>query len=276
MQYSSDYKRADPNVPSYARINYVGNNAKSMHISVHDSLRKLRTTYIDILYVHWWGYDTSIPEVMGRLHDLVAAGKVLYLGVSDAPAWVVAQANQWAADHGKTPFCVYQGRWNVMDRAFERDILPMARQWGMALAPWNVLAAGRIRTDAEEERRKKSGEGGRDTVGAGWERSPEERRVCQALEKIANDVGGYSITAGKSSLVLDPLGSLSLRSRHRIPLAQDALRLPHCRRSQGRAPDGQHQCSENFPLAGTDEDHRGPRSVRSGLPAQYPRTSQPD
>ncbi|KZV97479.1 arylalcohol dehydrogenase [Exidia glandulosa HHB12029] len=194
-KYSTDYKRADSNVPPYARINYAGNNAKAMHISVHDSLRKLRTDYIDILYVHWWGYDTSIPEVMGRLHDLVASGKVLYLGVSDAPAWIVSQANQWASDHGKTPFSVYQGAWNVMDRAFERDIIPMARQWGMALAPWNVLAAGKLRTDAEEERRRTSGEGGRDTYGAGWERTPEQRKVCQALEQVAKEVGGYSITA---------------------------------------------------------------------------------
>jgi len=57
----------------------VGNSAKSLHVSVNDSLKKLRTSYIDILYVHWWDYETSIPEIMGHLHNLVVSGKVLYL-----------------------------------------------------------------------------------------------------------------------------------------------------------------------------------------------------
>jgi hypothetical protein len=74
---------------------------------------------------------------------------------------VVSKANQYAKDHGKTPFCVYQGNWSVLDRSFERDIIPMARSEGLALAPWGVLAAGKIRTNAEEARRKESGEKGR-------------------------------------------------------------------------------------------------------------------
>ena len=88
---------------------------------------------------------------MNSLHHLVASGKVLYLGVSDTPAWIVSMANQYAHDHGKTPFSIYQGKWNVLHRDFEREILPMARQWGMALAPWDVLVSGKIRTDEEEE-----------------------------------------------------------------------------------------------------------------------------
>ena len=72
---------------------------------------------------------------MDALHVLVEQGKVLYLGASDTPAWVVAAANTYAIDHGKTPFSIYQGRWNLLIRDFERDIIPMARQFGMALAP---------------------------------------------------------------------------------------------------------------------------------------------
>ncbi|KAE9383091.1 Aldo/keto reductase [Gymnopus androsaceus JB14] len=105
-------------------------NAKSLHLSVEASLKKLRTDYIDILYLHWWDYDTSVEEVMDSLHHLVASGKVVYLGISDTPAWIVAQANQYARDHGKTPFVIYQGKWNIMDRSFERDIIPMARSLG--------------------------------------------------------------------------------------------------------------------------------------------------
>ena len=83
-------------------MHYTGNNVKSMHISVEDSLKKLRTDYIDILYLHWWDYATSIEEVMNSLHTLVVQGKVLYLGVSDTPAWVVAKANTYARMSGRT------------------------------------------------------------------------------------------------------------------------------------------------------------------------------
>lgn len=164
-------------------------------VSVETSLKKLRTSYIDILYVHWWDWNTSIEEVMDNLHYLVQARKVLYLGVSDTPAWVVSYANQYAKAHGKTPFVIYQGAWNVMERSFERDIIPMARSCGLALAPWNVLAAGKLRTDAEEERRLKSGEGGRTVFSDDWKRDENEKKMSAALEKVAKEVGTEHITA---------------------------------------------------------------------------------
>ena len=88
------------------RVNFSGNSRKTLNMTVERSLKKLRTTYIDLLYVHWWDYTTSIPEVMNALNDLVKAGKVLYLGVSDTPAWIVAHANDYARQHGLTPFSV--------------------------------------------------------------------------------------------------------------------------------------------------------------------------
>jgi len=166
-----------------------------MHMSVEASLAKLRTSYIDILYVHWWDHTTRVEEVMNGLHNLVTQGKVLYLGISDSPAWVVSKANQYARDHGKTPFVIYQGLWNVMERSFERDIIPMARAEGLALAPWSVLAGGKIRTDAEEERRKESGEKGRVVLDPNWERTDAEKKVCKALEEVAAQVGAKNITS---------------------------------------------------------------------------------
>ncbi|KAA1475409.1 aryl-alcohol dehydrogenase [NADP+] [Dentipellis sp. KUC8613] len=177
------------------RVNFAGNNTKNMNLSLKASLKKLRTDYIDILYVHWWDWDTGVEEIMNSLHNLVASGKVLYLGISDTPAWIVSKANQYARDHGKTPFCIYQGQWNVLSRSFEREIIPMARAEGLALAPWDVLASGKIRTDAEEEERRKTGEQGRKAMGANWERSPDERKMCQALEKVAGEIGAKSIQA---------------------------------------------------------------------------------
>ncbi|KAH9477950.1 Aryl-alcohol dehydrogenase [NADP(+)] [Psilocybe cubensis] len=192
-KYTTNFKARNPSVEQ--QILYVGNNAKSMHISVEASLKKLRTTYIDLLYVHWWDWDTSVEEVMRSLHTLVLQGKVLYLGVSDTPAWIVAKANQYAKDHALTPFIIYQGAWNIMQRSFEREIIPMARSEGLALAPWNVLAAGKIRTDEEEEKRRQTGEKGRTVMSDQWERTEQEKAVCKALEKVASEVGAKHITA---------------------------------------------------------------------------------
>jgi aryl-alcohol dehydrogenase-like predicted oxidoreductase len=74
--------------------NHAGNSTKSLRVSLEASLKKLGTDYIDLLYVHWWDFTTSIPELMQSLNQVVASGKVLYLGVSDTPAWVVSKANE--------------------------------------------------------------------------------------------------------------------------------------------------------------------------------------
>jgi len=192
-KYSTCFKRGNDDIEQ--KVVYTGNHVKSMLLSVEASLKKLRTHYIDILYVHWWDFETSVEEVMNGLHVLINQGKVLYLGVSDTPAWIVSKANQYARDHGKTPFAVYQGEWNVMARSFERDIIPMARHEGMALCPWNVVARGKFRTDEEEDRRRKSGEKGRSLMFADWERTEDEKRMCHALEKVAKEVGMKHITA---------------------------------------------------------------------------------
>ncbi|KAF5339247.1 hypothetical protein D9758_013289 [Tetrapyrgos nigripes] len=199
-KYTTCFKLMDPEIKQTS--NYVGNNTKSMHVSLKHSMKKLKTDYIDILYVHWWDFDTSIEEIMDSLHNLVVSGKVLYLGVSDTPAWVVSQANQYARAYGKTPFVIYQGKWGITDRSFERDIIPMARANGLALAPWNVIGGGRLRTDEEEEHREKSGENGRAVLGADWKRTPEEVKISRALEKVAKEVGAKSITSVAIAYVL--------------------------------------------------------------------------
>ena len=211
FQYTTNYKRGE-DIPQ--KTQYTGNNLKSLRNSVEASLKKLKTDYIDILYVHWWDYTCGVEEVMNGLHNLVAQGKVLYLGVSDTPAWIVTKANTYARMSGKSPFVIYQGAWSILQRDLEREILPMALSEGkpcsaetpllalinilvgLALAPWNVLAGGKIRTDAEEERRYQTGENGR-TLHGPWKRSETERGVCLALEQVAKEIGARSITAGE-------------------------------------------------------------------------------
>lgn len=125
---------------------------------------------------------------MDSLHILVEQGKVLYLGISDTPAWVVAAANTYAKAHAKTPFSVYQGRWNIMDRDFEREIIPMARHFGMALCPWMVLGGGELQSKKQLEARKGTNESSRFS-----EQSEDAAKVSEALEKVVAEHGNDSI-----------------------------------------------------------------------------------
>ncbi|KAL4820984.1 NADP-dependent oxidoreductase domain-containing protein [Aspergillus spinulosporus] len=157
--------------------NFVGNSVKSLQTSVKHSLRNLRTDYIDLLYVHWWDFTSGVEEVMHGLNVLVTAGKVLYLGVSDTPAWVVVKANDYARANGLRPFSVYQGLWNPLRRDMESEIIPMCRDQGMGIAPWGVLAQGKLKT-AEARGLKGGGRSDEDMT-------ENEIRVSNALDEIA-------------------------------------------------------------------------------------------
>lgn len=188
-KFTSQYRKWElgPGKP----VNYCGNHKKSLHLSVRDSLQKLQTDYIDLLYVHWWDWTTSIEELMDSLHILVEQGKVLYLGISDTPAWIVSAANTYARAHGKTPFSVYQGRWNVLIRDLEREILPLTRHFGMALCPWDAIGGGKLQTKKQLEAKKQAGEALRSTWGS--EQTEDERKISEVLEKIADEHGTESI-----------------------------------------------------------------------------------
>ena len=194
-KYTNDYRGWQ--IGEGKAPNHAGNHRRSLHMSVRDSLKKLQTDYIDILYVHWWDFSTSPKEVIDSLQMLVEQSKIMYLGISDTPAWWVAAANTYAIDHGKTPFSIYQGRWNLMVRDFERDIIPMARHFGMALAPWDVLGGGKFQSKKALEERKAQGEGLRNLARPGEQagQSEEETRISEALAKVASEHGIESVTA---------------------------------------------------------------------------------
>ncbi len=123
-------------------VNAAGNSRKNMMDSVHASLKRLNTDYIDLYWVHARDYITPIEEVMRGLDDLVRQGKVLYVGVSDTPAWVVSQANTLAELRGWTRFIGLQIRYSLIDRTAERELLPMARALDLAVTPWGVVGSG--------------------------------------------------------------------------------------------------------------------------------------
>ncbi|KAJ6021727.1 Aldo/keto reductase [Penicillium herquei] len=187
-KFSMDYRsHAIGTGPQAA--NFSGNSRRSIHVAVRDSLKKLRTDYIDIYYLHYWDYTTSIKEIMDSLHILVEQGKVLYLGVSDTPAWIVAAANTYATENGKTPFSIYQGRWSLLNREFEREIIPMARHFGMALAPWGVLGGGKFHTQAKYESRHGPPSSRRITSRSSSIQNEDEIKISEALDKVASEHG---------------------------------------------------------------------------------------
>jgi aryl-alcohol dehydrogenase-like predicted oxidoreductase len=122
--------------------NASGNHRKSLVQSVDASLKRLNTHYIDLLWIHIWDPMTPIEEVMRALDDMVRSGKILYIGISDAPAWVVSYANAIAKLHGWTPFVGIQIMYNLIERSAERDLLPMARALDIGVTAWSPLAGG--------------------------------------------------------------------------------------------------------------------------------------
>ncbi|GAA0443170.1 aldo/keto reductase [Streptomyces olivaceiscleroticus] len=125
-------------------VNAGGSHRKNLVQSVEASLERLRTDRLDILWVHARDNFTPVEEVMRALDDIVRAGKVLYVGVSDWPAWEIAQANTLAELRGWTAFAGSQLRYNLLERAPERELLPQARAFDLAVLAWAPLAAGKL------------------------------------------------------------------------------------------------------------------------------------
>lgn len=122
--------------------NAGGNHRKNIVQTVETSLRRMKTEYLDLLWIHAWDGITPIEELMRTLDDLVRQGKVLYVGISNTPAWVISQANTIASLRGWTPFVGIQVEYNLAERTPEREMLPMAKALGLGVTAWSPLAAG--------------------------------------------------------------------------------------------------------------------------------------
>jgi aryl-alcohol dehydrogenase-like predicted oxidoreductase len=119
-----------------------GSNRKSVIAACEQSLRRLRTDYIDLYWLHNWDRDTPIEETMAALHDLVRSGKVRYIGVSDTPAWKVTQAQSIAHFRGWAPFIALQIEYSLLERTVEGELVPMAQELGLGVTPWSPLKSG--------------------------------------------------------------------------------------------------------------------------------------
>jgi aryl-alcohol dehydrogenase-like predicted oxidoreductase len=165
--------------------NGSGNHRKSMVQALEGSLKRLGTDYVDLYWIHAWDFMTPVDEVMRGLDDLVRAGKVLYVGISDTPAWIVAQANTLAALRGWSPFVGLQIEYSLVQRTPERDLLPMARAFNLAVLAWAPLGSGVLTGKylADEEE-------GAARLKAGSRRlSPRNLEIARTVVAVAEEVG---------------------------------------------------------------------------------------
>lgn len=192
-------------------LNAAGNHRKSLTLSLEDSLRRLRTDYLDLYWVHLWDRHTPVEETMRALDDAVRAGKILYVGISDAPAWVVAQANTLSELRGWTPFAGVQVPYSLLNRDIERELLPMAESFGLTVATWSALGHGVL--------------SGRSTDSL----PPREQAVAKTVREVADELGATSaqvaiawtrthsravhplLGASRAEQVADNLGALDLQ-----------------------------------------------------------------
>ena len=133
-KYSLSTNPKDPNAS--------GNHRKNLIQSVNASLERLKTNYIDLLWIHAWDFVTPISEIMRALDDLIQKNKILYIGISDSPAWMITAANMLAESKGWSKFISVQILYNLIDRTAERDLIPMANFSNMSITSWSPLASG--------------------------------------------------------------------------------------------------------------------------------------
>lgn len=133
-KYTNSWPGTDPNAG--------GNHRKNMMRSVEASLKRLKTDYIDLYWLHIWDALTPVDEVMRGFDDLVSQGKILYAGISDTPAWWVSQANTLAELRGWSKFAALQIEYSLVERTAERELIPMAKAFNLGLTAWSPLAGG--------------------------------------------------------------------------------------------------------------------------------------
>jgi aryl-alcohol dehydrogenase-like predicted oxidoreductase len=186
-KYTSTTRPGDPNSG--------GNHRKSMVNSVENSLRRMGTDYIDLLYLHAWDFTTPVEEILRAMDDLVRAGKVLYVGISDAPAWQVARMQTIADLRGWSPLVALQIEYSLIERTVERELIPMAAEMGLGVLPWSPLASGVLtgkytRDDLDLGGGSAAAEGTRKNVAAAnGALSERGLAIADVVAKVASDLG---------------------------------------------------------------------------------------
>jgi aryl-alcohol dehydrogenase-like predicted oxidoreductase len=173
--------------------NYGGNGAKNMLRAVEGSLRRLRTDYIDLYWLHVWDTLTPVEEVLRTFVGLVASGKIRYFGLSNAPAWYSAKMATLADAHGVAGPIALQLEYSLVARDVEREQIPAARECGLALTPWSPLGGGFLTGKYSREGESVVGEGrlaGASPFSGPFSKFTERNwAILEALKAVAAEVG---------------------------------------------------------------------------------------
>jgi aryl-alcohol dehydrogenase-like predicted oxidoreductase len=174
----------------HSDVNTAGNHRKNLVTSVEASLRRLRTDYMDLLWVHAWDDYTPFEETMRGLDDLVRGGKLLYIGVSDTPAWMVSASNVLAELRGWTQYIGLQVEYSLLERTPERDLLPMAEHFELSVLAWAPVGAGVLTgkytrsSDNDSLRRQANEKRGRT--------SERAVAIARGVDDVADELGATS------------------------------------------------------------------------------------
>jgi len=189
--------------------NASGNHRKNLVQSVEASLKRLNTDYIDLLWVHAWDFLTPLEEIMRALDDLVRVGKVLYVGVSDAPAWEVSRANTLAELRGWSPFVGLQIQYSLVERTPERELLPMARALDIGVTAWSPLGGGVLsgKYNAEESDAKRY-DGG--SPFSDYFLSRRNLAIAATVQKTARELGKTPSQVALRWLLDRPTGGIMI------------------------------------------------------------------
>lgn len=188
-KYVSNMRRGD--------VNGGGSHRKNLVQSLEASLKRLNTDYIDLYWVHAWDFMTPVEEVMRALDDMVRAGKILYIGISDTPAWIVSQANILAELRGWTPFIGLQVDYSLIQRTPERDLLPMACAFDIGVTAWGALGWGVLtgkynkKTQQNEESEPYRVAAMKDMLSEDWANamlSDRNMSIAEEVKKIAIEI----------------------------------------------------------------------------------------
>lgn len=166
--------------------NAGGNGRKNIYRALEGSLRRLKTDYVDLYYLHAWDIVTPAEEVVSTLTDLVRAGKIRYYGLSDTPAWYVARAQTIAEKEGKEPVATLQLEYSLVERNIEREHIPAAQELGIGVCPWSPLAGGFLSGKYRREGSSFQGEGRFDKLKSGG--SPLLRNLTERHWRLLDTV----------------------------------------------------------------------------------------
>jgi aryl-alcohol dehydrogenase-like predicted oxidoreductase len=202
--------------------NAAGNQRKSMMRAVEGSLKRLRTDYVDLYWLHIWDKVTPLEEVMRAFDDLVAQGKILHAGVSDMAAWVVARANTLAELRGWTPFVGLQIEYSLVERTVERELLPMAEALGLGVTAWSPLGGG-VLTGKYQSGRAEGARYGTDMMKSFLPAADRTGAVVEAVQTVSRETGRSAAQVALAWLRQRPVPVIPIVGARRLEQFQDNL-----------------------------------------------------